>query len=324
MKKHQALTLENNDPRVQAALKAEKNLYTFYGLEPKTHILPLAQYGNIRIRICEFGSGRPVLVVPGNTGDVFPFVPLLAELQGLRILAVNRPGGGLSEGINHLQVDFRKLAFDTLTAVLDFFKLEKAPLIAHSIGGHWSLWMAMEKPERVSSLALLGMPGNIVSTSPPFALRLLSIPGLNRLLYNLILSGSPDKSFKSLSFMGHSAETCARLPQALADCYYSFPRLPHYKTASLSLIQKVNCLSGSRAEVLITAEELKQLLQPALFLWGEHDPFGSQETGRQIAAFLPQADFHALQNAGHLPWLDHPAECGRLIREFLAKKRVEQ
>ncbi|MFZ4779454.1 MAG: alpha/beta fold hydrolase [Terrimicrobiaceae bacterium] len=179
------LTLIDNDPRVLAALQAEQRLFAFYGLEAKTHFVRLAPSG-MRIRVSEIGSGKPVLMVPGNVGDVFPFAPLMAELEGRRIIAVNRPGGGASEGIDHRSVDFRELAVQTLTAVLDAFSLERVPIVAHSIGGHWSLWMALDRPERVSALTLLGVPGNVLNTSPPFALRLLSVPVLNRLLFGLI------------------------------------------------------------------------------------------------------------------------------------------
>lgn len=314
MDKNHCLMLSEDNPRVIAALDAEQRLFAFYGLEAKTHSIPLPGLG-IRMRVSEIGSGEPVLIVPGNVGDVFPLAPLMAELQGRRIIAINRPGGGASEGIDYRTLGFRKFAVQTLTAVLDAFGLERAPIIAHSIGGHWSLWLALDRPERVSAMTLLGVPGNLIHTSPPFALRLLSVPLLNRLVYGLIMRGKPEQALRGLAFMGHSPETISRLPQAMADCYYHFQRLPHAQTASLSLMERTNTLWGSRPEVRLSAEQLKQVRQPALFLWGTNDPFGSVEIGRQIAKILPAAEFHAIQGGGHLPWLDEPSECGRLAQK---------
>lgn len=316
MKKQDRLTLAENDARVVAAREAEGRLFAFYGLEPKTHYISLKDLG-MRVRVSEIGSGRPVLIVPGNTGDAFPLIPLMAELHGLRILALNRPGGGLSDGMDHREVDFREFAVQTLTAVLDAFALDRVPVVAHSIGGHWSIWLALDRPERVGSLTLLGVPGNLISISPPFALRLMAVPILNRCLYNLIVPGSPQQSFWSLAFMGHSPETCARLPESMADCYYHFQRLPHAKVSSLSLMERVNRLRGSRPEVRLTERQLKHVRQPTMFLWGTNDPFGSVEVGRHISEILPSAQFHAIQGGGHLPWLDDPAECGRLARDFI-------
>jgi 2-hydroxy-6-oxonona-2,4-dienedioate hydrolase len=317
MDKNHALTLEEDDPRVVAALDAEQRLFAFYGLEAKTHFVPLTRLG-IRVRVTEIGSGKPVLIVPGNVGDVFPLASLMAELKGRRIIAVNRPGGGMSEGMDHRKVDFREFAVHTLTSVLDAFGLDKVPVVAHSIGGHWSLWLALDRPERVTALTLLGVPGNLLNTSPPFILRLLSVPVLNRLLFGLLTPRNLEQSRKALSFMGHSQETCARLPEAVADCFYHFPRLPHFRTSSLSLMERANRLRGARPEVRLGEEQLKCVQQPTMFLWGDNDPFGSVEIGRQISKIVPFSEFHAIQGGGHLPWLDNPAECGRLTRDFLS------
>lgn len=312
------LILDDNDPLVAAALEAESRLYAYYGLQPKTHFITLP-HSEMRVRVSEIGSGKPLLIVPGNTGDAFPLIPLMAQLKGQRIIAINRPGGGMSDGMNHHMVDQRKFAVETLTAVLDAFSLDQASIAAHSFGGHWSLWLALDQPERVSTLALLGVPGNLINTCPPLALRMLSVPILNSLLFSLITPKKPDRSYKSLSFMGHSAESCARLPEAMADCYYHFQELPYYKLSSLSMMEKINRLSGSAPEIRLGAEELKGVRQPTLFLWGTHDPFGSIETGRQIASILPDSTFHAIEGGGHLPWLDSPEECGRLISEFISE-----
>jgi 2-hydroxy-6-oxonona-2,4-dienedioate hydrolase len=321
MNKQIRLTLSEDDPRVVAALQAEQRLFAFYGLKAKTHNLPLPGL-DIRIRVTEIGSGKPVVFVPGNVGEGFPLAALMAEIQGRRIILINRPGGGASEGIDYRTLDFREFAVQTLISVLDAFSLDRAPFVAHSIGGHQSLWLALDRPERVSALTLLGVPGNLVSTRPPFILRLLSVPVLNHLLFGLITPKKPDPTFKGLAFLGHAPETLARLPVSLAECYYHFQKLPHYRTASLSLMEKTNRLWRSIPEIRLSAEELKRVQQPVIFLWGTRDPFGGIETGRRIANLLPSSEFHAIQGGGHLPWLDAPAECGRLTQDFLSSPKV--
>jgi 2-hydroxy-6-oxonona-2,4-dienedioate hydrolase len=89
------LTVDDRDPRVAAATTAEKELYDFYGLSYTIRRIMLPRYG-IRVRITETGDGDPVVIAPGNTGDGFPFVPLLPRLPGRRIITINRPGAGLS------------------------------------------------------------------------------------------------------------------------------------------------------------------------------------------------------------------------------------
>jgi len=300
-----------------AARKAEEHLLAFYGLQAKDHFMQLPKLG-VKIRVSEIGSGKPILVVPGNTGDAFPLIPLLAEMKGYHILAINRPGGGLSEGMDHRKVDFHEEANETIHTVLEAFSLEQIPIIGHSIGGHWSLWYAMDHPERVSALILLGVPGNILTTCPPFSLRLMTVPILNSLLFKSIEAHSSKAALKGLSLVGHSAENLARLPKELAECYSAFEKLPHYRISTLSMMQKINHLYGADPRVHINGGQLQNIQCPAMFLWGTNDPFGSIETGREIASLMPESEFHAIEGGGHLPWLDDPAGCGRLVMDFLS------
>ena len=68
------LTLDDHDPRVTAAKAAEKQLYDFYGISYTIRQIMLPRYG-ITVRITATGEGDPVVIVPGNTGDGFPFIP---------------------------------------------------------------------------------------------------------------------------------------------------------------------------------------------------------------------------------------------------------
>lgn len=320
MDNNEELTLSPDDPRVIAAQNAENLLLTHYGLQASYHTIPLSPYG-IKLRVMEIGNGKPVIIVPGNTGDSFPLIPLMAQIKKHRIIAINRPGGGLSEGFDHRKTDFHGLAINTIRTVMDALVIEHADFVSHSIGGHWSLWFALVNPSRVSSLTLLGVPGNLIKTSPPLALRLLSIRGINRLLYDIVLSDNPQGALKNLSMMGHKSALIEKLPVSFKDCYFQFQRLPHYKISSLSLMESINRLGGSRPEITLTAKQLKKVSQPVQFLWGSNDPFGSVQTGRKIAELIPNAIFHEIENTGHLPWLEKPDICGELINQFITKNR---
>lgn len=180
----------------------------------------------------------------------------------------------------------------------------------------------MDRPKRVSALILLGFPGNIMNTCPPLALRLLSIPVLNSLLYQLVASKNKEKSLGGLKIMGHSEETLRNLPKAMADCYYYFQKLPNYKISSLSMMEKINRPWGSNPVIQINEEQLRSIIHPVMYLWGTNDPFDSIELGRRIAGYVNNSEFHAMQNAGHLPWLDKTHECGRLVIDFLNKNEI--
>lgn len=301
------LTLDPNDPKVVAAKNAEKALFAFYGLEATDHYLNFPKQG-IKVRVSEIGTGQPVVIVPGNTGDVFPLSSLLAQLKGKRIIAVNRPGGGLSEGMDYNLVDMRQFAIETLDTIFEAFHLEKADVIAHSIGAHWSVLLAMERPSRVRKLILLGNPGNIMGGKPPLVVRLMAKPLFSKLIIKMMMQTGKSKALNMLKSIGHSKDAIARLPHQLADAYYYFRLLPHYIISGTSMLQ--NPMPA------IDAIQLKKLSQPTALLLGTNDNFATQELGQKIVAEMPKGKFYSIKDSGHLPWLESPEDCGRIILNF--------
>jgi 2-hydroxy-6-oxonona-2,4-dienedioate hydrolase len=304
------LTLDPKDPKVIQAKKAEQALFKFYGLDAKEHYINLPKQA-IKIRVSEIGNGEPIVIVPGNTGDVFPLSSLLAQLDGRRIIAINRPGGGLSEGMNHHLIDIRQFAIDTLDTVFEAFNLENADIVAHSMGAHWSVLFAMERPKRVRRLVLLGNPGNIMGGKPPFMIRLMGKPLFSKLILKLMIQKGKSKALNALTTVGHSKALLAKLPQQLNESYYYFRLLPHYIVSATSMLEN--------AIPPIDALQLKNLSQPTALLLGTNDNFASQDLGQKIVSEMPKGTFYSIKDSGHLPWLESPEECGQLIRDFIDK-----
>lgn len=307
--KNENLTLDINDPAVIAARQAEEALFLHYNLKPKETYLPIPGH-ELKMRVLEFGTGEPLLIIPGNTGDVFPLASLLAEIKGRRIIAINRPGGGLSEGIDHAQLIIRAFAGQTIIAVMDAFQLGQVDIVAHSMGAHWSLWAAMDYPDRIRSLTLLGNPGNVMKGKPPVMLRLLMAWPFNKLFFKILKGREGDTKPTMLKTMGSSRETIDNLPKELGEAYYYFKRLPNYFISLTSLLKN--------APPTIDAQQLGQVRQHAQLLLGDKDTFASVKTGESIARAMPYCTLHILTCGSHLPWLEKAAECGRLIDDFLS------
>ena len=142
-------------------------------------------------------GNRPCLgraAAPGSCAgaNATAWIPLLARLEGYRLLAVDLPGFGLSDGLGYRRANLRRFAVSFLDQVIDRLALDTVPLVASSMGGLWSLWLALDRPPPVESIALLGCPALEMGTSAPFGLRLLSVPGLNRLLMSLDAATTAD------------------------------------------------------------------------------------------------------------------------------------
>lgn len=302
------LTLDPRDPTVVQAKASETALYDHYGIKGVDRHVRLPALG-IEVRVTEFGSGDPIVIVPGNTGDAFPLAGLMARLTGRRIIAINRPGGGLSEGMDHRTVAMPQFAVETLDTLFDALHLQNADIVAHSMGAHWSTLFAMARPQRVRRLVLLGNPGAIMGGKPPFVVRLMGVPPFGRWLASLAMPRKRDQALRPLEGMGHSRAALARQPRQLADAYFDFRKLPHYLLSATSMME--NPMPA------LEAADLRPLLQPTALLLGTADNFASQELGQRIVQAMPAGVFHAIANAGHLPWLEAPGECAGLILDFL-------
>ena len=65
------------DPSSQAALDAERRLFEHYDLEYKSHFIEMNQ-PDLRLRVLEIGSGKPLLMVPGGSGEALIFAAIMA------------------------------------------------------------------------------------------------------------------------------------------------------------------------------------------------------------------------------------------------------
>jgi 2-hydroxy-6-oxonona-2,4-dienedioate hydrolase len=306
--KNAILTLSNDDQKVINARNAEKALFSHYGIEAKEHYVTLTDQ-QIKVRVLEIGDGEPMVIVPGNTGDAFVLASLMTELKGRRIYAINRPGGGLSEGMDHTTVNIREFAHQSLNAILEALDLKNVDVMAHSMGAHWATLLAMEHPDKVRRLVLLGNPGNIMGGKPPLAIRIIGTLPFTKLAMHFMIPKNKERALKTLTMMGHSKEFVATLPEELADAYFNFEHLPHFMVSSTSLIQ--NMIPE------IKAEELAILQKPTALILGTYDNFLSQETGQKIVEAIPKGTFYSIANSGHLPWLENPEVIGKVILDFL-------
>jgi len=83
------------------------------------------------------------------------------------------------------------------------------------------------------------------------------------------------------------------------------------------LVAAVARLHGARPEYEFTAEQLRHKRTPVQFLWGERDPFAGLDVARRAVELMPNARLHEM-NAGHLPFLDDPTECSKIVKEFFS------
>jgi pimeloyl-ACP methyl ester carboxylesterase len=276
-----------------------------------------------RVHLLEQGAGPPVVLLHGTGNPAGFLLPLLRELHGVRAIAPDRPGVGLSDPADLPAARYREAAVAWLDRLLDALELDATTLAGHSGGGVWALWYALAHPERVERLVLLGVP-TLPKTRCPLPVRLIGTPGLGRLLSRL----TPPNRKSILRFAHHVAREKAALARHpdLVDLLVAAGRDPVTDRAAMAefraLISPFALLSpsGFRRRSRVRPDELRQLAMPTLLIWGERDPVGSIPVARAITELIPDARLEVLPT-GHGPWLGQPTRTAATVADFVLPLR---
>jgi pimeloyl-ACP methyl ester carboxylesterase len=256
-----------------------------------------------------------VLLVPGFSDPAAMWAPLMGQLDGFTVHAVDRPSFGLSGRAEYATETFRALATDFLAQVLDALGLARVPIVGNSIGSLWSTWLAIDRPERVVALAHIGTPAFILETSAPLPLRLMSVRPLGRAL----MSVSPPSPKAVDRFTRIVGEDLSGVPE-LRDLLVAAQRLPGAREATRALLHAAVRVRGARPEIALTEQDLDRVRRPVLLIWGGHDVFGAPETGQRASRLIPDAEFVLVPEGGHVPWVQHPGEVAASLVPFLRSK----
>jgi pimeloyl-ACP methyl ester carboxylesterase len=104
-----------------------------------------------------YGSGRPLILLPGSFYTIAAMEPLVSALAATRqVVAVELQGHGHTGDIAR-PLRFELLA-DDIAALIAYLGLGRADILGYSLGGGVALQTAFRHPEAVRKLALLSAP----------------------------------------------------------------------------------------------------------------------------------------------------------------------
>jgi pimeloyl-ACP methyl ester carboxylesterase len=265
-----------------------------------------------RVHVTERGDGPPLVMLHGSGPTSLLFLPLISRITRARVVAIDRPGFGLSDPHPWTEPR-RKAAVEWLDSVLDTVGLPSVDLLGSSAGGTWAIWYALARPDRVRRLVLVGAPPALSATAPPAPLRMVaSIDPANP-------PDAPPPSretvLASMAGMGE-AETIVRYPD-LFDAMVAAGRDATSGRASLDELKALITPDGWQSEVLTDVTELRALAPTTLLVWGRNDPLGGADAATTVAEAIPSSRLEMV-DAGHGPWFGHPVTVARLVEEVVA------
>jgi pimeloyl-ACP methyl ester carboxylesterase len=244
------------------------------------------------------------------------WAPLMAHLDGHRLIALDLPGFGLSDSFDYRGRSLREHAVAQLTSLLDALGIERATVVGTSLGGMWAVCFAVDAPDRVIAVASLGVPAVALPgmRGDPF-FTALSTPGLRQVVIRI---GSPSVAFtrRSLARGVIGPQAAQRAPDGFFAVVHEGMRQPGFRSAMLSHLQLAMRLGRPRAENFLADAELQRIAAPVLMIWGDADPYGDPAIGRRAAALIPHGRVEVISGR-HAPFLDDPRRCAALINDLI-------
>lgn len=165
-------------------------------------------------------------------------------------------------------------------------------LLGNSLGGHVALVYTLKHPERIKSLILTGSSGlfeNGMGDTYP-----------KRGDYDYI------KKKTELTFYDPAMAT-----KELVDEVFDITR------NRLKVI-KIIALAKSAIRNNL-GEELKNIQQPTLLVWGNNDTITPPFVAREFQRLIPKSELHFIDRCGHAPMMERPEEFNAILENFLKK-----
>ena len=259
--------------------------------------MPFTVNNGVRLHWQEEGAGTPVLLVMGHRYSSALWYPILPVLMAKhRVVWFDNRGTGES-GMTR-KATIQDLTRDAL-AVMDAAGLGRAHVFGVSMGGGIALELAMQAPQRVTSL-VLGCTCMLTSEKP-------RMPAIMRALYylppwalRLLLPRRGDKGYGSAA----TPEAVATDMAVLARDRFSVP----------GVVAQAAAIAGYST----TNEAVAALTMPALVIHGDEDGVVPYAWGVELAEALPHSTFVEVKGAGHNFLVAGGDKTNAIIAEFLS------
>jgi pimeloyl-ACP methyl ester carboxylesterase len=241
-----------------------------------------------KFKFIEVGEGEPIVLLHGLFGALSNFTDLIEYFrQHYKVVVPMLPLFELD--LLHTTVGGLE---KFVNRFIEFRNYRNLHLLGNSLGGHVALVHVLKHPERIRSIILTGSSG-------------------------LFESGMGDTYPKRGDYEYIRKKTAltfydpATASKQLVDEVYEIVnnRLKALKIIALAKSAIRNNLG----------EELNQIQQPTLLIWGNNDSITPPFVGREFQRLIPNSELHFIDKCGHAPMMEVPDEFNKILHKFLTK-----
>ncbi|WP_208948503.1 alpha/beta fold hydrolase [Segnochrobactrum spirostomi] len=223
---------------------------------------------------------------------------------GFRVLLVDCPGWSKSDTI--VSTGSRSnLNARVLAGVVDALKLDRVDIVGNSMGGHSAVAFALDHPERVGRLVLMG--GGTGGASP-----FVPMPTEGIKLLNAVYRAPTIENLKAM--MNIFVFDPGRLTEELFQA-----RLENLLKRRDHLESFVQSLDLNPKQFPDFGPRLGEINAPTLVVWGRNDRFVPLDAGLRLIAGIPNSELHVFNACGHWVQWEHHEAFNALVLGFLTR-----
>ncbi|HZI60078.1 MAG TPA: alpha/beta hydrolase [Pyrinomonadaceae bacterium] len=261
----------------------------------------------VRVHYQEAGDANaPALVLIHGFASstlVWSKVFLRLAAAGFRVIAIDMLGFGYSGKPRNGEYTIAGQA-TLVVSLLDRLKIKRATLVGSSYGGAVAATCALDYPQRVDRLVLIGT----VNNNRPLDYKLMRVFS-SRVFGDVVsplLIGSRRLLRRRMKRVYDRHEWV--LDERRVDARHLLLRASGTQRA---IIRTVRCWDAERI-----SREAHLIKQPTLLLWGENDIEIPLADGERLHDQIPGSRLIVFLNCGHIPHEEYPEEFTNVVADF--------
>ena len=253
--------------------------------------MPYAPVNDAELYYEQYGSGPDLVFLHGAGGNHLSWWQQIAAFSAdYRCTVFDARGWGLSRGDTNGGRFFLGTDF---VALLEHLAIERAHVVAQSMGGRAVAGLVRAAPLKAASLVLCGTTAGATNDRI-------------RAIQDELKDVRGDVSLREYAL----AEEFEAANPAMATLYRQVNALNPPRPKGL-LGRPPPTYRGSMHEPIAASGA------PVLFVVGEHDLITSPEMIREAQSLIPGAQFHEMKGAGHSAYFERADEWNGVVRRFI-------
>ena len=266
-----------------------------------------ADVDGVRVHYQEAGTGNDptIVLIHGFASSTLVWSKVFLEFaaRGFRVIAPDLLGYGYSAKPRDFDYTIGAQA-RMVDRLLDKLELERAIIVGSSYGGAIAAHIALDYPERIERLVLVGAVTNNEPTKY-LLMRLFGSPLIGDILSPLLLG--------SRLLLKRRMKRVYDRHSWVLDAQRIEARHQPLRTAAVhrAIIRTVRRWDADRIQ-----REAHLITQPTLLLWGENDAEVPLRFGEQLQDAIKDARLIVFRDCGHLPHEEFPQAFTEVVSGF--------